>query len=185
MDPQISIDLSREAIRTCLMVGGPILIIVLVIGLLISVVQAMTQLHDQTIAFVPKILLLLIALAVGLPWLSDQMIDFAKTSFEKPMWHDEYSVVQPTPSKPEVVSKDRVATLPASSFISRKQALSDQYPSKVPALASQDTDEPHSDSFDGEREQENIQPRTESPFMLPHYRYERRDDSDSNLEGSF
>lgn len=85
MDPQDAIDLSREAIRTCIFVGGPILAASLLIGLVVSLLQSMTQLHDQSIAFVPKILLLLVAVAAGLPWLSEQMIEFAKYSFEKPV----------------------------------------------------------------------------------------------------
>jgi len=85
MDPQDAIDLSREAIHTCIAVGSPILIASLVIGLLVSLVQSMTQLHDQAIAFVPKILLVLVTIAVCLPWLADKMIGFAKYSFEKPV----------------------------------------------------------------------------------------------------
>jgi flagellar biosynthetic protein FliQ len=85
MNPQDAIDFSREAIKTCLMVGGPILAASLLIGLLLGVFQAMTQVQDQTVSFVPKILLLLVMIGLCLPWLSDQMLDFAKTSFEKPM----------------------------------------------------------------------------------------------------
>ena len=85
MDPQDAIDLSREAIHTCISVGSPILIASLLIGLLVSLVQSMTQLHDQAIVFVPKILLVLVTIAVCLPWLADKMIGFAKYSFEKPV----------------------------------------------------------------------------------------------------
>jgi len=47
--------------------------------------QSMTQLHDQSIAFVPKILLMLVAIAVCLPYLADRMIEFTKYSLEKPV----------------------------------------------------------------------------------------------------
>ncbi|MFK7768911.1 MAG: flagellar biosynthetic protein FliQ [Mariniblastus sp.] len=87
MNPQDAVDLSREAIKTCLMVGGPILAASLLIGLLVGVFQAMTQVQDQTVSFVPKILLLIIAIGLCLPWLADQMLDFAKYSFERPMTH--------------------------------------------------------------------------------------------------
>ena len=86
MDPQDAIDLSQEAIRTCIFVGGPILAVSLLIGLVVSMVQSMTQLHDQSIAFVPKILLMLVAIAVALPWLADRMIGFTKYSLEKPVF---------------------------------------------------------------------------------------------------
>ncbi len=87
MNPQDAVDLSREAIKTCLMVGGPILAASLLIGLVVGVFQAMTQVQDQTVSFVPKILLLIVAIGLCLPWLTDQMLDFAKYSFEKPMTH--------------------------------------------------------------------------------------------------
>ena len=87
MNPQDAVDLSREAIKTCLMVGGPILAASLLIGLLVGVFQAMTQVQDQTVSFVPKILLLIVAIGLCLPWLTDHMLDFAKYSFEKPMTH--------------------------------------------------------------------------------------------------
>jgi len=60
MNPQDAIDFSREAIKTCIMVGGPILVASLLIGLIVGVIQAMTQVQDQTVSFVPKILLLLL-----------------------------------------------------------------------------------------------------------------------------
>ena len=85
MDPQDAIDLSQEAIRTCIFVGGPILAASLLIGLVVSLLQSMTQLHDQSIAFVPKILLMLVAIAVCLPYLADRMIEFTKCSLEKPV----------------------------------------------------------------------------------------------------
>ena len=85
MNPQDAVDLSREAIKTCLMVGGPILAASLLIGLLVGVFQAMTQVQDQTVSFVPKVILMLLCLGLALPWFADQMLDFARTSFEKPM----------------------------------------------------------------------------------------------------
>lgn len=87
MNPQDAIDLSREAIMTCMMVGGPILAVGLLIGISVGVFQAMTQVQDQTVSFVPKILLLLAMIGLCLPWLTDKMLGFAKQSFETPMTH--------------------------------------------------------------------------------------------------
>ena len=112
MDPQNAIDLSREAIRTCIMVGGPILVASLVIGLLVSVLQAMTQLHDQTISFVPKILLLLVALAACLPWLTDQMLDFTKYTLEKPLF------MNARPSPIDQADQGRAGQLVAATTVS-------------------------------------------------------------------
>lgn len=85
MNPQDAIDFSREAIKTCMLVGGPILVASLLIGLLVGVFQAMTQVQDQTVSFVPKIFLLVVMIGLCLPWLTDQMLEFARHSFEKPM----------------------------------------------------------------------------------------------------
>ncbi len=85
MNPEDAVDLGREALRTCLIVGGPILAVGLLIGLAVGVLQAMTQVQDQTVSFVPKILLMILALALALPWLSEQMVDFTKESFESPV----------------------------------------------------------------------------------------------------
>ncbi len=85
MNPQDAIDFSREALRTCMMVGGPILVASLLIALVVGVFQAMTQVQDQTVSFVPKLLLLIVLIGLCLPWLTDQMLEFAKHSFEKPM----------------------------------------------------------------------------------------------------
>lgn len=87
MNPQDAIDFSREAIMTCLTIGGPILVAGLVIGIIVGVFQAMTQVQDQTVSFVPKILLLLVMIGLCLPWLTDKMLGFAKQSFETPMTH--------------------------------------------------------------------------------------------------
>ena len=84
MNPDHAIDMGREAIHTVMRVGGPILLVGVVVGILIGIVQAMTQVQDQTVSFVPKVLLMLLCLGLALPWFADQMLDFARASFEKP-----------------------------------------------------------------------------------------------------
>lgn len=91
MNPQDAIDFSREAIKTCMLVGGPILAASLLIGLMVGVLQAMTQVQDQTVSFVPKILLLLLMIGLCLPWLTERMVDFSTESFSTPMTHWESS----------------------------------------------------------------------------------------------
>ena len=85
MDAQEAIDLGREAIRACMMIGGPILIISLLVGLALGMMQAMTQVQDQTVSFVPKLLIVMVAIAVCLPWLSDRMLEFSHDVLSKPM----------------------------------------------------------------------------------------------------
>ncbi|MFW6169477.1 MAG: flagellar biosynthesis protein FliQ [Planctomycetota bacterium] len=79
MDTETVIDLAREALVTTLLVGAPILSIGIIVGLLISLVQALTQIQDQTISFVPKIVAMMLMLTMCLPWLIQRMT----TYFEK------------------------------------------------------------------------------------------------------
>ena len=71
------IQLAREALATVLLVAGPILALSLIVGLIVSIFQATTQIQEQTLAFVPKILTVLVATVVLGPWMLRVMIDFA------------------------------------------------------------------------------------------------------------
>ena len=70
------IDLSRDAIITALMIAAPMLLIALGVGLLVSVIQSVTQIQEQTLAFVPKLILVGGAFIVGLPWLLQVLIRY-------------------------------------------------------------------------------------------------------------
>ncbi len=76
MEPQDAIDLAREAIWSTLLVGSPILAAALVIGLVIGLLQAVTQIQEQSLVFVPKIILMLLLLSLLLPWLISQMLHY-------------------------------------------------------------------------------------------------------------
>ena len=65
MNPQDAIDLGREAIITSLLVGAPVLLVGVVVGLVIGLFQAVTQVQDQTISFVPKIVAMIGAMALA------------------------------------------------------------------------------------------------------------------------
>ena len=69
MDPQAAIDLGREALWTVLLIGSPVLIAGMIVGLVISLFQALTQIQEQSVVFVPKIIVMLLVLSVSLPWL--------------------------------------------------------------------------------------------------------------------
>ena len=77
MTPQQAIELGREALLTTLMVGAPVLLAGLIVGLLIGLFQALTQIQEQTIAFVPKIIAMLVTLSLALPWLVTIMLQYA------------------------------------------------------------------------------------------------------------
>ncbi len=76
MSHQLVIDLSREAILTALMISAPMLILAMGIGLLVSVVQSVTQIQEQTLSFVPKLVGVGVAFIIGLPWLMQVLIKY-------------------------------------------------------------------------------------------------------------
>ena len=76
MDAQTAIDLGREALWTTLLIGSPVLVAGLVVGLVIGLFQALTQIQEQSVAFVPKIVVMLLVLSVSLPWLITRMVQY-------------------------------------------------------------------------------------------------------------
>lgn len=76
MSHQLVIDLSRDAILTALMVAAPLLLIALGVGLVISIIQSVTQIQEQTLSFVPKLVLVGGAFIVALPWLLQILLRF-------------------------------------------------------------------------------------------------------------
>jgi flagellar biosynthesis protein FliQ len=76
MEPQEVIDLGREALWTMLLIGSPVLVAGMIVGLAIGLFQALTQIQEQTLAFVPKIIVMLLVLSVLLPWLIAQMMQY-------------------------------------------------------------------------------------------------------------
>ena len=67
------LEVVRESIIVTLKIGGPIMIISLVVGLVISLFQALTQIQEMTLVFVPKILAIFVAMLVALPFMADLM----------------------------------------------------------------------------------------------------------------
>jgi len=74
MDPQDAIDLGREAIWIALMIGSPVLLAGIIVGLLIGLFQALTQIQEQTLAFVPKIVAMVLALSIAMLQYSTDLI---------------------------------------------------------------------------------------------------------------
>ncbi|MGB7035287.1 MAG: flagellar biosynthesis protein FliQ [Xanthobacteraceae bacterium] len=67
------LDVSRDAIKTLLLVSAPLMLVGLVVGVVISLLQALTQIQETTLVFVPKILAIFVALLVALPFMADAM----------------------------------------------------------------------------------------------------------------
>jgi flagellar biosynthetic protein FliQ len=78
MDAQYAIDLGREALTTALVLGAPLLLVALAVAFVVGVFQALTQIQDQTLAFVPKIVAVLVAAAFCLPWLVHRMVEYSQ-----------------------------------------------------------------------------------------------------------
>ncbi len=70
------IQITRDAIWLLLVVCSPLLIIAMVVGFVISLIQALTQIQEATIAFVPKIIIMFLSLMFLLPFMTQKMIDF-------------------------------------------------------------------------------------------------------------
>ena len=81
MNIDIVIDLGRAALKTILLIIAPVVGAGLLTGLLVAVFQATTQIQEQTLAFIPKILAVMIALAVFGPWMLNTIVDFVIESF--------------------------------------------------------------------------------------------------------
>ncbi len=74
MNQDVVVNLAMQAMQLALKLGGPILIVGLVIGLGVSVFQAVTQIQEQTLAFIPKIIGLAIVILVAGPWMLGQLL---------------------------------------------------------------------------------------------------------------
>jgi flagellar biosynthetic protein FliQ len=82
MTPQMVIAIGREALTVTLLVAAPMLIFGLIIGLIISIFQAVTQINEMTLTFVPKILAVAVALLMFMPWMISMLTDFTRHMFD-------------------------------------------------------------------------------------------------------
>lgn len=82
MDASTAIDLCRSALFAAVIIASPMLLVGMAAGLLVGLLQALTQVQDQTVSFVPKILAMAAVLVACLPWLMTHITDFTRTVFE-------------------------------------------------------------------------------------------------------
>lgn len=82
MTGEMVISIAERAIWIVLLTSGPLLIIALVTGLLVSIFQATTQIQEQTLAFVPKIVAVLVGLIFFGPWMLTQIMSYSQDVFE-------------------------------------------------------------------------------------------------------
>jgi flagellar biosynthetic protein FliQ len=82
MGAQEAIDLGQSAMWMTILVAAPVLITGFVVSLLIGLLQALTQIQESTVSFFPKLVLMVVALSVSLPWLIAVMVDYCRDLFE-------------------------------------------------------------------------------------------------------
>lgn len=81
MTPGTVMEIGRQAIEVALLVAAPLLITALVVGLIISVFQAATQINESTLQFVPKLVAIFVALILLGPWMLQYLIDYIQRLF--------------------------------------------------------------------------------------------------------
>lgn len=82
MSNELVLTLAERGIFTILMVAGPILLLALAVGLLVSIFQATTQIQEQTLAFIPKIIAVLVGIVFFGPWMLTQLIEFTTDLYQ-------------------------------------------------------------------------------------------------------
>lgn len=87
MTAEFVMGLGRQALETMLMVSLPVLVISLIVGVLISIFQAVTQIQEATITFVPKIIITFLSLLIFGGWMIDRISSFTREIFQNiPFW---------------------------------------------------------------------------------------------------
>ncbi|MCJ8501296.1 flagellar biosynthesis protein FliQ [Desulfatitalea alkaliphila] len=81
MTPEFVTSIFLTAIKTAIMLAGPMLAVGLIVGILVSIFQAATQINEMTLVFVPKMLGVALALLVFFPWMIGLITDFARNLF--------------------------------------------------------------------------------------------------------
>ena len=81
MTPEMTVTLMKQTLYTVLMVAGPLLAAGLIIGVVVSIFQTVTQIREMSLTFVPKIVGVLIVLAIFAPWMASALIDFTMNIF--------------------------------------------------------------------------------------------------------
>lgn len=81
MTPESVMTMGRTAMEVTLMVSAPLLLVALIVGLIISIFQAATQINEATLSFIPKLVGVFVALVVAGPWMLSVMLDYMRGVF--------------------------------------------------------------------------------------------------------
>ena len=76
-----TLDVARDAIWTIVVVSSPLMVVGLVVGVVVSLFQALTQIQEQTLTFVPKIVAMVASAIMLMPWISHRLVDYSASIF--------------------------------------------------------------------------------------------------------
>ena len=82
MNPQQVLDAGQQGLMLMLVVSAPILVVVLVVGLLVSIFQAATQLNEATLSFVPKVVAAIAVMAFAGPWMLQTLVEYLQRTLQ-------------------------------------------------------------------------------------------------------
>ena len=82
MNSQMVLTMGQEALLMLLMVSAPVLGAALIVGLLVSLFQAITQIHEATLAFVPKLIAVVAVFAIAGPWMLNMLVEYIRGTIE-------------------------------------------------------------------------------------------------------
>jgi flagellar biosynthetic protein FliQ len=83
MEPATVIDLGRSALMAVMLISAPLLVVALAVGLVIGVIQAATSVNEATLSFIPKLLVMGLALSIFGGWQLAMLIDFTKDIYKR------------------------------------------------------------------------------------------------------
>lgn len=83
MTPNEAIDIGREALWVMIKLGAPVMLVALTVGLVISLIQALTQIQEMTLSFVPKIIAIVVALVIFLPFMWTGLADYTAVLYAR------------------------------------------------------------------------------------------------------
>ena len=82
MNSDVVIKVAMDALTVTLKLALPLLLAGLIVGLIVSVFQAVTQIHEMTLTFIPKILITAAVLAIGGPWMLDEIVSYTQALYQ-------------------------------------------------------------------------------------------------------
>jgi flagellar biosynthetic protein FliQ len=81
MTPESVMTMGRQAIEVTIMIAAPMLLVALLVGLVVSIFQAATQINEMTLSFIPKLVGIFLALIIAGPWMLTVMLDYMRQMF--------------------------------------------------------------------------------------------------------